>query len=205
MNTLIYLGLLEPKINEMSKSKLLNLFMDCEMLCWPDKILPAGQSFDIIQIGIVEVDILDLKITREANYYIRPKNKKFEVSPYCVDLTRITKDKLISKGRPFKDICNVIAKDFGTKNKITYAWGDDNTAFKNECLANDAINPWENTGIWDMGSIFRGNFNIKSKMSLSRALEYLNIPFVGEPHCALNDARALAHLHIETIKRIRNG
>lgn len=178
-------------------------FMDLEMLCWPDGKCPLGQSKYIIQVGICEIDSYDLKITRTANYYIRPNYKDFEVSEYCTNLTGITKELLLKEGRRFSDVMNTIRNEFSPRGKVSYAWGSDNDAIIEQCLKDNIENPWGNTGIWDLGVIFRSNYSIKKKLTLANALKYLHLTFEGKPHSAVTDAINLGRLHIEMIRKIR--
>ena len=180
-------------------------FIDCEMLCWPNKQIPSGQSNHIIQIGIVEVDADNFDITRKQRYYVRPKNKNFEVSEYCTILTGITKETILDEGKYFPEIMRTIKKEFSPRHKVTFAWGNDHEPIRDQCNQHICDNPWAETGIWDFGTVFRTAFNLKTKMPLAKALEKLNLEFPGKPHDALNDAMALANLHIEMMSRIRNS
>lgn len=178
-------------------------FLDTEMLCWADGRKTSGIQNHIIQIGIVELDAESLKITREESYLIRPEDRNFEVSDYCTELTGITRPQIISKGRYFPDLMRTIKKEFAPQNKISYAWGDDQKPIASHCSAYSVSNPWFN-GIADFGLLFRGAMGIKHKLPLAYALELMKLTFEGKPHDALNDARAVAHLSIELMKRARH-
>jgi len=178
-------------------------YMDLEMQCWEDGNCPIDQTNHIIQIGLVEVDATDLVIIRQENYYIRPKNKNFDISNYCTNLTGITKEKIISEGRRFSDVMQTIKNEFSPRNKVSYSWGSDNDAIISHCKDYNCYNPWQNTGIWDLGIIFQSTFLLKRKLALGKALEFLNVPFNGTPHNAVWDAASLADLHIEMMKRLR--
>ena len=180
-------------------------FLDLEMLCWENGDAPHGQSKDIIQLGIVEVDINNLQITRKHNYYIRPKNKHFDVSEYCTNLTGITRERLIDEGRYFPDVMRTIKKEFAPQNKITYAWGSDFEPISKQCIEFDCHNPWVEQGIWDFGIIWRSAYNYKYKLSLIEALNSVGLNFIGPQHDALNDAYALAQLHNYMMQTIRNN
>ena len=110
---------------------------------------------------------------------------------------------MIDQGRYFSEAIRSIRKDFSPQTKITYAWGSDYNPLSKHCLDYDVSNPWSETGIIDFGLFFRSAYNQKHKLPLNKALELLGLPFEGKQHDALNDARALAHLYIETIRRIR--
>jgi len=179
-------------------------FLDLEMLCWPNKVLPVGQTQHIIQIGIVEIDNETLNITKRHSYYVRPNNPKFEVSEYCTKLTSITRDIIIQKGRPFPEVLRSIEKEFHPSTKISYAWGQDNDVLRSHCEQYSVENPWEKTSIWDFGVFFRSAYNIRQKLSLSKAIQLANLEFPGQAHDAVIDAEAVALLHINMMKKIRN-
>ena len=178
------------------------LFLDLELTCWgPGIDPPFGMKSEIIQVGIVETDLVDLKITRDAVYYVKPNN--YEISDFCTSLTGITAQDIKLKGRPFYEICNRITKDFGPKNKITYAWGSDNDCIVETCDRVHIKNPWGKMGIWDLGLIFRSSFLLKRRFNLEYALEYLGLDFEGKAHDAKVDARNTARLHLEMVRRMR--
>ena len=177
-------------------------FIDLEMQCWGSGIPPTGQTNHIIQIGIVEINSEKLNITREASYFIRPNTKDFEISQYCTALTGITESKLIDEGRYFPNAINTIIKEFGPASKITYAWGSDSQCLSKQCQDYNIQNPWLNN-ILDYGIIHRNLYGINKKLPLSEVLENFKIPFIGAKHDALNDARALSALYIETCRRVR--
>jgi inhibitor of KinA sporulation pathway (predicted exonuclease) len=180
-------------------------FLDCEMLCWDNIEPPQGQIKHIIQIGIVEVNSEDLKISRSKSYYIRPKNKDFECSDYCSNLTGITRSKILDEGRYFPDAMNTIKKEFGPSSKITYAWGSDYEPIATHCSDYDCSNPWVTSGILDFGIIFRSAYNYKHKMPLIDALKSVGIQFEGRQHDAEWDARNLALLHNKMMMTIRKS
>lgn len=178
-------------------------YMDLEMQCWEDGITPENQTNHIIQVGLVEVDANTLTISRKENYYIKPTNKNFDITPYCTNLTGITTELLLKEGRRFNEVMSTIKNEYSPRNKVSYSWGNDNDAIREHCKNYNCNNPWANTGIWDLGIIFQSTFLLKKKLTLSKALEFLNIPFNGTPHNALWDAASLADLHIEMMKRLR--
>lgn len=179
------------------------LFLDLELLCWPDKIIPPLQQQHIIQIGLVQVDAVDLQITQRRGWYVRPNYKDYEVSEYCTNLTGITADILKEQGKPLPEVLNSIKKVMSPRNCVTYCWGEDNKPIQEHCQQYGIENPWEQTSIWDFGVFFRSAMNIKHRLPLANALEKLNLPFPGTAHDAVNDAAAVAALHIEMMKKIR--
>jgi len=48
------------------------LYIDLESTCW-NRMPPPGMTPEIIEIGIVELDLIGLRITQEAAYFVRPR------------------------------------------------------------------------------------------------------------------------------------
>ena len=179
-------------------------FIDLELLCWEPSIVPSGQSKHIIQIGLVEIDAIQLDILRKQSYFVRP-NFAFEVSKFCTDLTGITQEQLIKKGRPFPEVIRSIQKNWGTSGKVTYAWGDDNEPIREHCTLYNIPNPWAHTGIWDFGVFFRSAHKLQRRLPLTKALEHLKLTFEGRAHDALTDATNLAILHNQMMTNFRQN
>ena len=65
------------------------LYFDLELTCWNTK--PSlGLRQEIIEIGVVEMDISKLTITCEAQFFVRPAGR-WEISNYCTKITGITR------------------------------------------------------------------------------------------------------------------
>lgn len=176
-----------------------SLYIDLEQACWMGRP-PEGLDNNIIQIGIAEADLINLKVTRTKRYYVRPR--KFEINWYCTKLTGITHDDIIKQGRPLGEVMSSIQREFGPKNKMCFAWGRDDEDIQQECLTHSIANPFGNT-IIDLGVMFRGSFLMKNNMKLHHALEFLGLAFEGRAHDAMVDATNTARLHIEMIRLLR--
>jgi inhibitor of KinA sporulation pathway (predicted exonuclease) len=170
------------------------LYLDLELTCGQVK-----ESHKIIQLGIVEVDIENLVIKREAEFYIRPYGDYF-IDSICTKLTGITLEDIKKRGIYLHEVLNTI-KAFGYENKITFAWGDDEKALKRICSDN-AI-PF-NFNFIDLSWMFRSIVKSKTGISVAGALKQLDLEFEGIPHRALVDARNTARIHMELLKRFRS-
>jgi inhibitor of KinA sporulation pathway (predicted exonuclease) len=172
------------------------LYLDLELTCW-DGPRPEGQFHEIIQVGVVEVDTLDLAITRKCAYYVTPE--KSLVSEYCTNLTGITQRQVDRQGRPFYEVLNSITKKFGPKNKVCYTWGNDQEAVEYACDHDGLLSPFT---FINLSHFFSVTMGVKS-MSLEDALLLLNSSFKGRAHDALVDAENTAELHMAMIRRTR--
>jgi inhibitor of KinA sporulation pathway (predicted exonuclease) len=153
---------------------------------------------EIIEIGIVEMDLLTLNITEEASYFVRPR--RWEISPKCTELTGITTED-IRKAKPLDEVLATLTKKFRPATKPCCTWGDDVTVISRTCTSLGFISPFRRP--IDLSKVFQGAFVTKDQLSLGRAIQMLEMEFDGVPHGALPDARNTARLHASILRRIR--
>lgn len=164
------------------------LVIDLELTCWNE---PTDQNPEIIQIGVVEVDMINRSISRKKMMYVKPETS--EVSKFCTELTGITKKQVYKQGLSYDKAIEVLNSKFGFKNKTVFAWGRDNQAFK------EGINNYINfSALYSMIKMTEKKFN------LEEALREENIPFEGKAHDALVDAENTAILLLHVMNKI-NG
>jgi inhibitor of KinA sporulation pathway (predicted exonuclease) len=173
------------------------LVLDLELQCWTGPP-PEGFSNDIIQIGLVELDLTTLKQTREANLYIRPE--KCLISPYCTELTGITPEIIKRLGRRFPDAVNTIVKEFGPTKKVTFTWGDDQSAIERACLEAEVNSPFH---FVDLSWFYASLCGSKRNISVEGALQSFRQKFEGRPHNALDDAHNTGEVYLEIVRQQR--
>lgn len=173
------------------------LYLDLEWTCW-NAPPPPGMQQEIIEIGIVEMDLLTLNITQEASYFVRPR--RWEISPKCTRLTGITTED-IQKAKPLDEVLSVLTKKFRPANKPCCTWGDDVSVIARTCASLGLVSPFRRP--IDLSKVFQGLFATKDQLSLGRAIQMLEMEFVGIPHGALPDARNAARLHSSILRRMR--
>jgi inhibitor of KinA sporulation pathway (predicted exonuclease) len=173
------------------------LYLDLEWTCWDAPPLPGMQQ-EIIEIGIVEMDLAKLDISQEASYFVRPR--RWEISPKCTMLTGITDDD-IRRATPLNDVLGVITKNFQPTNKPCCTWGDDLLVIERTCSSAGLVSPFRRPV--DLSKVFQGAFVTKDQVSLSAAIQMLGLEFDGVPHGALPDARNTARLHAAILRRMR--
>jgi inhibitor of KinA sporulation pathway (predicted exonuclease) len=173
------------------------LYLDLELTCW-DRVPPYGMQNEIIEIGIVEMDLSTLKIVRERAHFVRPR--RWEISAKCTDLTGITTDD-IRTAKPLQEVLESIESEFKPTSKFCYAWGDDFSTIARKCNAGGANNPFRRCG--DLSRSLQLMLGAKDQLSLKLALQVVGMTFDGVPHGALPDARNLALLHGALLRRLR--
>jgi len=105
-------------------------YLDLEMSCW-DTTPPSEMKQEIIEIGIVELDSIELKISRARAYFVRPC--RWEISTKCTRWTGIAADE-IRKAQPLHEVVlALIVEKFAPAQKLSYAWGNDLDVITSTC------------------------------------------------------------------------
>src|ERR1700734_1549131 len=84
------------------------IYLDLEWTCW-NTVPPAGMKEEIIEVGIVAMDLANLKLIDQASYFVRPK--RWEISQKCTTLTGIT-DQDIRTAKPLGEVVGALTKRF---------------------------------------------------------------------------------------------
>jgi inhibitor of KinA sporulation pathway (predicted exonuclease) len=165
------------------------VLFDLEMCCWKD----TKKIGEIIEIGLVVVDLKTKTIVKKGQYYVKPE--KDDISDFCTDLTKITSHVIKKQGRPLKEVLATIQKNFGGKKTIYGAWGRDDSVLNNECHGKN-INILFDEFI-NVAALYRMKKNeTGNRVSLTEALNNESIEFEGNAHSGLVDAYNLAKLFI---------
>lgn len=166
------------------------LSVDFEMTCW-DGVPPPGQTPEIIQIGISEIDNESMNRVRSESWYV--KNELSEVSERCTNLTGITPTILRRRGIPLAEVGRIIAKKYGSRNKGWIAWGSDKAAIDRDCHAKN-VDPIFSNAFFNVGLLYSMVANEGRSIGLDEAAARFGIEFEGRPHDAGTDADVLAEV-----------
>lgn len=175
------------------------LFVDVEMTCW-DGPPPTGQSPEIIEIGIAEVDVRRLVHTRAASFLVRPMRSS--VSAACEALTGIRADDLKRRGRPLAEVARTLARTFGTGSKGWMSWGADKQAIDRDCSLAGIISPFSDS-FQDIGFQFGALAGADKAVGLGDAMDALGVERRGRQHSGVDDAVALAELWVSMASGFR--
>lgn len=177
------------------------LFVDVEMTCW-EGAPPDGQVPEIIEIGIAEVSVFDLLLTRSESFLVRPIRSS--VSPYCESLTGITSAELKAKGRSLGELSSTIRKRFGSAGKGWMSWGSDRRAIDADCEAIGVTSPFSGS-FHDIGFQFGVLVGADRSIGMINAMSMFGISHSGRVHSGKDDAIALANLWIAMASGVRKG
>jgi inhibitor of KinA sporulation pathway (predicted exonuclease) len=174
-----------------------SIYIDVEMSFWAGPP-PPGMRQEIIEIGIVEMNLLTLEIIRERSHFVRPR--RWDISERCSDLTGITADD-IRHARPFPEVIASVAEEFAPETGLCCTWGNDAAVIASACQSHKLKSPLRN--LVDLANLFQRVFLLKDQLSLGSAIGILGLEFQGVPHSALVDARNTATAHAALIRRMR--
>ena len=177
------------------------LVIDLELTCWEGDAVPPGQRREIVEIGLVEIDMKDLAIRRESSWLVRPMASS--VTPYCTSLTGITPEEVASGGRRLGEVLRSIANEFGPTRKPLLAWGDDWHAIDEDCRAAGCANPFPQEAFLNIGRVGSLLWSGNARLGLDEARVTLDLPEIQGRHRALPDARATADLVIAMARLVR--
>jgi len=173
------------------------IYIDIEQTCWSTPP-PLGMKPEIIEIGVVEVNLHTLEITREGSYFVRPK--RWEISDRCTELTGITKED-IQKARPFPQVIESLKQEFRPSAVLCCSWGNDDDVIASTCHAHGLRTPLRYR--LDLSRFFREWLLFRQTPSLMMVLDWFDLVFDGVPHGALADARNAARAHAVVVRRMR--
>jgi len=171
------------------------LYLDLELNC-PERFRPGDANPEIIEIGIVELDIASLRIVRERDYLVRPHR---DISRRCTKITGLTNEDF-KDAKPFTDVLAEICAALPCK-ATSIAWGEDGHILTRACRQHHVRMPFRR--FIDLSQIVRQTLLFENQLSLRAALEFLGLEFDGCAHMALADARNTARLHVEIMRRLR--
>lgn len=185
----------------MSKVKLDKVIVyDLELTCWDNNNKPPpGEQQEIIEIGVVNLDVNSGQIFDKTSYIIKPKKSK--ISSYCKNLTGITQEQ-VNKGMLLEHATNKIIKDFAPLNRPSCSFGQGDRVFlSRECRDKNARFPFSENYI-DISVLFALKYNKKSGgIGLVKALSLCDEEFEGREHSGADDAYNTAKLLWKVIQR----
>lgn len=176
------------------------LFVDNEETCWDD-MAPPGERAEVIEIGVAELSVESLQVTRAKSFLIRPQYSS--VSEYCTELTGHTEESLRRHGRPMSEVLRTIEKEFGPGSKAWFAWGRDRQSIDRDAALKGTLSPFS-AAYFDLGLYFSLSLGIGRSVGLTEAMEMYGIERLGRVHSGVDDAVQTARLWAAQAARARD-
>ena len=169
--------------------------IDIECTCWRGDP-PNGQRAEIIEVGIVSLDLEKDRFLTASSHLVRPS--KSEVSKYCEDLTGITSEMLREEGLQFANVlqalqalCEIHKRPWGSWGKFDYE------KLREEGLKRNVMDavPKEH---YNIKKLDQEEAELTETKSLQTAMNRRNISrTMGGKHRALSDALGAAQIFRE--------
>jgi inhibitor of KinA sporulation pathway (predicted exonuclease) len=184
--------------------------IDLEATCW-DNNPPEGMTAEIIEIGIVVVDlqpeILEGNkhsipvIESKRSILVKPQHST--VSEFCTGLTTITQDMLDDEGIPYADALQILRSEYDSRNRVWASWGDyDRMQFMRNCDLYKLNTPFgrRHFSVKTMFGMFEA---LSREVGVEAALKHIGKEFEGTAHRGHDDAENIAKLYIHLIHNYR--
>lgn len=176
------------------------LVVDLEATCWLDGIAPPGQITEIIEIGVVVIDVATL--TREEKRSILVKPAKSDVSEFCTQLTTLTNEDLKNAGT-LADATNILIHDFKSLDRLWASWGDyDRKQFTRECADKGIDYPFGHSHM-NVKTLYSVGHGLTGERGMATALRRLGVPLEGTHHRGVDDAWNIAGILCGLLAGIR--
>ena len=170
------------------------VIVDIEATCWEEEP-PPNQESDIIEIGVVTLDVRQLHLDAKSSILVIPSRST--VSAFCTELTSLTQER-VQEGLPLAEACSLLRHEYETKDRFWASYGDyDRRMFERCCAAMAVAYPFGH-GHLNVKSLFAVSLGLPYEVGLKTALGKMGLQFVGKAHRgdddALNVGRLLAKL-----------
>lgn len=173
--------------------------VDIESTCWDkpeDK--PTNEQNEIIEIGIVALDVQSLQIVDKDSILIKPQFST--VSPFCTKLTTITQDLLDKEGISLKAALELLKGKYKPHMRTWASYGDyDREEFKKNCQRIGEENVWGKTHL-NIKNLLALHKGLKREIGMAEACALLGIPMTGTHHRGLDDAENIAKIYAKVIR-----
>lgn len=176
--------------------------VDIEATCWEDNSNPPpGQRSEIIEIGIVEVDMITRERSKKRSIMITPETSK--VSDFCTKLTTITQKELDQNGIPLETALGILRQDYKANRRTWASWGDyDRNMFMKECFRHDLLYPFgpRHLNLKTAVSMLK---NPAKEWGVGVCLRSLGMKFYGTQHRGADDAWNIAAILLELQRAVK--
>ena len=164
------------------------LVIDIEATCWEDEP-PQGQTSDIIEIGLCELDVQTGDRKSLRSIFVKPQRSL--LSEFCVQLTTITPD-MLEGALSFSDACLILQTEYYSQQRTWASYGDyDRMQFIRQCQEMDIPYPFGPSHI-NVKNLLALQHRLKREISLAKAMDLLGLAFEGRLHRGVDDAWNIA-------------
>lgn len=179
------------------------LIVDVEATCWETPAEQAKHNQEIIEVGLVVLDLRDeIEVEDAGSLFVCPTTSV--LSDFCIKLTGIQHDDVAS-GESFSSVCGWL-REYHKSQRLPWAsWGDfDRLAFERQCLRENVPRPWGRTH-FNLKALFSIAMNMREQVGVVAALAQLGMEFEGDHHRALYGAKNITRIAIPMLTGMRKA
>jgi len=166
--------------------------VDVEATCWAGSP-PAGESSEIIEIGVCVVDTHEWLRVERRRILVRPQRSR--VSSFCTELTGLTQA-AVDGGTTFAEACALVRDELRGRSRTWASWGDyDRRQFERQCAPGGAPYPFSSRHI-NVKERFAAAV-LGRRVGMSQALAHIGLPLEGRHHRGDDDAWNIGAIVIE--------
>lgn len=176
------------------------IVIDIESTCWEGGYPPKGEQNDIIEIGVVPLEVATGRRLHKRSILVRPERSR--VSRFCTELTTLTQEQ-VEAGIPFKDACRILEDEYRTPERPWASFGDyDRRQFEKQCRETGVRYPFGPTHL-NVKTLFALVRGLPHEVGLPQALALLGLPLEGTHHRGHDDAWNVAAVLAELLRKVR--
>ncbi|GHO75990.1 exonuclease [Ktedonobacter sp. SOSP1-85] len=177
------------------------LVIDIEATCWQG-VPPNGQENEIIEIGLVPLDLVTGQRLEKRSILVRPERSR--VSEFCTELTTLTQEQ-VDGGITFAEACGLLREEYRSRERVWASYGDyDRSIFERQCRERKVAYPF-GTRHLNIKTLFALSYALPSEIGLEAALHTMRLPLEGTHHRGDDDAWNSAAILAELLRRSREG
>ncbi len=166
------------------------LVVDVESTCWKGSP-PPGQTSDIIEVGVVSLDLRSLEVGPARSLTVRPARS--EVGSFCTELTTIRPEDVA--GAPdLAEACAVLRREFDSKERPWASYGDYDRKQFERCCADQGIGYPFGPAHLNVKTLLAMTLGLGHEVGMAQALEKLRLPLEGTHHRGGDDARNIGRI-----------
>lgn len=171
------------------------LICDLEATCWETKEESTKHTSEIIEIGIVVLNLETGEVEKSEGILVKPTISV--VSPFCTKLTTITQELLDKEGISFKDAYFKLTEEYDSYDTPWASYGEyDKNMLIKQSNRYDWDTPMSNSHT-NVKTLFSNKINGGKPVGMASALRTLKIPLEGTHHRGVDDARNIAKIFLK--------
>lgn len=173
------------------------IICDLEATCWPTKEESARNTSEIIEIGVVLLNLRTRQIEKSQGIIVKPVQSK--VSEFCTQLTTLTQEQC-DAGIEYDKAYDILIDEYDSLNTPWISYGDyDRTMFERQSARWSVPTPMSKSHV-NIKLLYTLMSKEHKALGMDRALKALNIPLVGTHHRGIDDALNITKIFLELTK-----